>query len=223
MTLSIYFAGSLFNHKDLAGNALLAAAIDRIGNGRFRCVLPQNFEAAAGRAVDIRNEDLRQLIGCDLALFHFDGPELDSGTVVEFMIAKFLDIPAVIIRTDFRHAGDQEGDGDPWNLMCSFYPRTRVVRLNAMEEYHGVRSQAWQLPEVLQHWFERMAVAVVDNFDLVLRDPPLLPEDARQTQWLYGWVLRMAGGGLNRLLSHVEVKELIAAKIGKGVIKGTEG
>ena len=219
MTLSIYFAGSLFNHKDLAGNALLAAAVDRAGAGRYRCVLPQNFEAAAGRAVEIRNEDLRQLLQCDLALFHFDGAELDSGTVVEFMVAKFLDIPAVVLRTDFRQSGDQE-EGDPWNLMCSFYPRTRVVRLNAMEEYHRVRSEAWQLPEVLQRWFEMMAQAVVENFDLVRQEPPILPDDPRQAQWLYGWVLRMAGGGLNKLLGHAEVKELIEAKSGRKLLKG---
>ena len=33
-----------------------------------------------------------------------------------------------------RAAGDQER-GDPWNLMCSGYPRTRIVSLNAMSWY----------------------------------------------------------------------------------------
>ena len=54
---------------------------------------------------------------------------LDSGTVVEFVYAKLLDIPAVILRTDFRGGGDQDTDGDAWNLMVSFYPRTRNVTL----------------------------------------------------------------------------------------------
>ncbi len=219
MSLRIYIAGGLFNHKELAGNALLAAAIDRVGAGRFRCVLPQNLEQAAGRAVDIRNEDLRQLLGCDLALFHFDGPELDSGTVVEFMVAKFLDIPAVILRTDFRNAGDQE-DGDPWNLMCSFYPRTRVVRLNAMEDYHQVRAEAWQLSEVLEKWFERMAVVVVENFEAVMAEKPLFGGDERRALWLYGWVLRMAGGGLSKTLTPEEVNALIAEKVRKGMLGG---
>jgi len=42
------------------------------------------------------------LLNCDLALFNFDGPELDLGTVVEFLFAKFADIPALILRMDFR-------------------------------------------------------------------------------------------------------------------------
>jgi hypothetical protein len=35
-------------------------------------------------------------------LFLYNGTELDSGTVVEFMFSKFADIPSVIVRTDFR-------------------------------------------------------------------------------------------------------------------------
>ena len=77
------------------------------------------------------------MMSCDVGLFHYDGPELDSGTVVEFMFAKFADLPAVLLRTDFRHGGDQVGGGDPWNLMTSFFPRTRSVVLNAMELYHA--------------------------------------------------------------------------------------
>ena len=84
-------------------------------------------------AQDIRDQDIVTLIGCDLALFNFDGPELDSGTVTEFMFAKFADIPSLLLRTDFRRAGDQ-GE-DPWNLMLSFYPRTRTLCLNSMEIY----------------------------------------------------------------------------------------
>ena len=84
-------------------------------------------------AQDIRDKDIVTLIGCDLALFNFDGPELDSGTVAEFMFAKFADIPSLLLRTDFRRGGDQ-GE-DPWNLMMSFYPRTRTLCLNSLEIY----------------------------------------------------------------------------------------
>ena len=47
----------------------------------------------------IRDSDLRELLSCDLALFTYDGAELDAGTVVEYMIAKVADIPSVIVRT----------------------------------------------------------------------------------------------------------------------------
>ena len=77
-----------------------------------------------------------------MALFNFDGSDLDSGTVVEFVYAKLLDIPAVILRTDFRGGGDQDTDGDAWNLMASFYPRTRNVTLNAMAWYQEERRES---------------------------------------------------------------------------------
>ena len=102
----VYFAGALFNHKDLLGNAALAESIYRVSNGRFRCALPQNFENRKFSPKMIRDEDITNLIQCDLAVFHSDGSELDSGTGVEFMFAKFADIPSLILRTDFRGGGD---------------------------------------------------------------------------------------------------------------------
>ena len=86
--LQIYFAGDIFDHKDLVGNALLARFIERASDKRYRCVLPQNLEQSSNRAVSIRNQDLLQVMTCDVALFNFDGDDLDSGTVVEFMLAK---------------------------------------------------------------------------------------------------------------------------------------
>ncbi len=127
-TYSIYFAGDLFNHKDLIGNLLLSEAIEKESSGRYLCVVPQHLEQSTNRSIDIRNSDLSEIIKADLILLNFDGTELDSGTVVEFLFAKALDIPAVILRSDFRAAGDQER-GDPWNLMCSGYPRTAELAL----------------------------------------------------------------------------------------------
>ena len=115
---------------------------------RYVPLLPQHLEQRDLSAHAIRDEDLRALLSCDLGLFHYDGPELDSGTVVEFMTAKFADIPAVLLRTDFRRGGDQQAGGEPWNLMSSFYPRTRSVVLDAMALYQDAppasarRSQA---------------------------------------------------------------------------------
>ena len=123
---TIYFAGQLFDHKHLAGNALLASCIDSDSQGRYRCILPQNLEQRGIGPMGIRDQDLRTVMECDLALFNFDGSELPPGAVVEYMYAKMLDIPAVILRTDFRGGGDQDAEGDPWNLMASFYPRTRT-------------------------------------------------------------------------------------------------
>ena len=82
---SVYFAGDLFNHKDLTGNLLLAEAIERESSGRYVCVLPQHLEQSTSRSIDIRNNDLSKIVSADLILVNFDGTELDSGTVVEFL------------------------------------------------------------------------------------------------------------------------------------------
>ncbi len=133
---SVYFGGELFDLKHLAGNALLAESIYTQSRGKYRCHLPQDFELRGLDPQVIRDQDIIALLDSDLAIFNFDGTELDSGTVIEFMIAKFADIPAVLLRTDLRAAGDQ-GDAtkDPWNLMASFYPRTEVVRAASLIDY----------------------------------------------------------------------------------------
>src|SRR6516165_627337 len=131
--VSVYFAGELFSVKHLVGNAALADAIARLSCSRFVCILPQTLENRAMSAHEIRDQDIVALLNCDLAIFNFDGPELDSGTVAEFMFARFADIPSLLLRTDFRRGGDQ--GHDPWNLMISFYPRTRSLCLNSMEIY----------------------------------------------------------------------------------------
>lgn len=125
--LSIYFAGSLFTNKDLIGNMYLVDSIHRLSNYRYRCILPQNLQQMSTDPAEIKNNDLIQVRDTDGILVSFDGTELDSGTVVEFMGAKFLNKPAVVYRTDFRNGGDTPG-GDPWNLMLYNYPRTQHVR-----------------------------------------------------------------------------------------------
>lgn len=98
-SLNVFFAGELFNLKHLIGNSYLAEAIYEKSHGRYLCALPQDFDPRGTAPRTIRDHHIRSLVGCDLALFSFDGPDLDSGTVAEFMIAKFADIP-------FRHPAE---------------------------------------------------------------------------------------------------------------------
>src|SRR5690242_18937369 len=107
MNYNIYYAGGLFSHKDLIGNLFLAEKINKASLGKYSCTLPQNIESDTNRAEQIRNNDLNALLRGDVALFNFDGTELDAGTVVEFMVAKMVDMPCVLLRTDFRSSGDQ--------------------------------------------------------------------------------------------------------------------
>lgn len=213
-TYTVYFAGDLFDHKHLAGNELLAGAIDRRSGGRYACVVPQDLEQATGRMVDIRNQDLMQVMACDLGLFNFDGTDLDSGTVVEFMMAKMLDIPSVLLRSDFRASGDQEREGDDWNLMCSFYPRSKKVQFNAMAWYqearrggspdggpgddapatrrddgqgHGSPGEGTPAAGWSDRLYDRMADAVIEALDAVRAEPSAFGGDEARINAVYAW------------------------------------
>jgi nucleoside 2-deoxyribosyltransferase len=193
---SVYFAGELFSLKHLVGNAWLAEAIYEKSQGRFRCVLPQDFTQLRGRSGHtIRDYTLRSLLACDLALFNFDGTELDSGTVVEFVFAKFADIPAVILRTDLRNAGDHREL--PWNLMASHFPRTAVVQAPALFGYRGALERRRRVDPALhlagqyssataQHVCDDVAEQCVRAFEQLRTLDPVLPKHLREEayQWL---------------------------------------
>ncbi len=179
--MKIYFAGGLFDHKELAGNALLAEAIGEASGGKYECILPQNFESRGKHPKDIRNADIDALLSCDAALFNYDGTELDSGTVVEYMFAKFADKPAVLLRTDFRGGGDctDFDECPPWNLMSSFYPRTRTLILNAGEIYaKNGRDYRAAIREIAER--------TIKELDSVAETPSIMPPDCREKigKWL---------------------------------------
>jgi nucleoside 2-deoxyribosyltransferase len=195
---TVYFGSELFSLKHLIGNAYLAEAIYEKSHGKYLCQLPQDFEPRGKTAQAVRDQDIRSLIACDLALFNFDGAELDSGTVVEFMFAKFADIPSVILRSDLRQGGDST---DPWNLMASFYPRTINVRIDSLATYKTtMRQRHRKLDEVIrlaaQHssadaqlMCERIAAACVRALDRVLAEDPVMPKHLREE--IYNWLALM--------------------------------
>jgi nucleoside 2-deoxyribosyltransferase len=197
-TYTVYLGGELFSLKHLIGNAWLAEAIYEKSHGRFRCVLPQDFFALRGRSGRaIRDYNLRALIACDLALFNFDGSDLDSGTMVEFMFAKFGDLPAVLLRTDIRNAGDYRRE--PWNLMASYFPRTANVIVPSLFKYRAAlqRRRSRRIDPALhlagqqssaaaQLVWEEVAAQCVRAFDRVLALEPVMPRHLREEayQWL---------------------------------------
>jgi nucleoside 2-deoxyribosyltransferase len=178
-SLSVYFAGALFNSKDLLGNQVLAEAIEKASMGRYECRLPQDIEVRVLTPQNIRDTDLKEVLSADLAIFNYDGTELDSGTVVEYLFAKFADIPAVILRTDFRKGGDQEEN--PWNLMSSFFPRTEVVLIDSMALYKQDPSN--MIPEIA-----RQVVAAMDE---VVTKSALMPTEISEA--IYRWLTIMPG------------------------------
>ena len=215
---TVYFAGSLFNHKDLIGNALLAEYIDKCSDNKYSCCLPQNAEQHKTTALDIRNQDILKLIECDLGLFNFDGTELDAGVVVEFMIAKFLDIPAIILRSDFRTCGEKEIGGEDWNFMCSFYPRTRVVKFNTIQSYQEAIAKSQALSDAVDLYYTEIAQLVIENLDSVRNEKSLVKGDQKKLEILYQWVLSFPGGGIDKLFSSTSfVDKILTAKISKGI------
>jgi nucleoside 2-deoxyribosyltransferase len=216
----LYFGSSLFDHKDLIGNALLASYLEKRSEGRYRCFLPQTLPQENVTAVDIRNQDIKQILECDLALFNFEGTELDAGTVVEFIFAKLLDIPSVIMRSDFRSSGEKELGGDDWNLMCSFYPRTHVVQFNAIEFHQQAMNESRSLEEAMDRLYLRITSLLIESLDLVIGLPPVFRGDRGQLEGLYQWALRFPGGGLENLCSEAGfIENIVAAKIEKKIYR----
>jgi nucleoside 2-deoxyribosyltransferase len=216
--LIIYIAGELFDHKHLSGNALLSDSIHRTAAGRLRCFLPQDVDLCQASSLEIRNTDLKHLINADIALFNFDGTDLDSGTLVEYMVAKFCDIPAVILRSDFRSAGDQKPGEDSWNLMCSFFPRCRTIHFDAMERYHRHLDGTGDHAAGLRNAYDELAQEVISACDSVISDPPLTSADLDASA-VYEWMATVAGSGLiDALGGTAGIQELISEKKRKGLL-----
>jgi nucleoside 2-deoxyribosyltransferase len=194
---TVYFGGELFSLKHLIGNAWLAEAIYEKSHGKYRCVLPQDFALSRRSARAQRDYNLRALVACDLALLNFDGADLDSGTVIEFMVAKFADIPTVLVRSDGRCAG--EFRAEPWTLMASGFPRTTSVVVPSLPRYRG-RLQRRRLDDALrlagQHGSaaaqlvcEETAAQCARALDRALASEPTMPKYLREE--VYQWLARM--------------------------------
>ena len=230
-TYSVYFGGELFSTKHLLGNVALADAIRRRSGGRFQPLLPQVLEQRDTTAQAIRDQDIRALLACDLGIFHYDGPELDAGTVVEFMFAKFADIPSVLLRTDFRGSGEISISGEPWNLMTSFYPRTVSVVLDAMVMFQRHLERPTPLfpgvPPVLdgneppglvaaQRMVDQTADAVVAAMDRLLTMPPVLQPELREP--VYEWLASMPGFKNASAEVAAELRDRCAQKQERGLL-----
>lgn len=212
-SLKVYFAGELFSSKHLFGNAILAEAIWELSKGRFHCLLPQNLEKRFDSPHAIRDEDIKSVISADIGLFNYDGPELDSGTVVEYLFSKFADIPSVILRTDFRSGGDQKSD-HAWNLMTSFFPRTEVVIVDAMALYKealflhsdthsAICLQERKISRSAAQMIREIAKKVIDAMERVSQAPPIMPEEMREI--IYQWLAMLPGFKQD----HEEIKETL--------------
>lgn len=208
MTKKVYFAGGLFDHKELTGNMLLAEKIERLSAGRYQVLLPQDFESAQTDATSVRNNDYKLLLTCDLIVANFDGVELDSGTVAEFCCAKMLDMPAVLFRTDFRNGVERPGAIVPWNLMISAYPRTVNLIINGMDEL--VRHD-----RDLEKYHSSIAEQIIAAMDKAVVTGSILSQKDLTDH--YKRILQLLGGGMSGLFTEQDLQTLIAEKIKNGI------
>ena len=214
-SFSIYFAGELFSLKHLLGNALLAEQIHKQSEGKYECVVPQDLEQRDTSAIAIRDQDLLHVVRSDLGIFHFDGPELDSGTVVEYMVAKMLDIPSILLRTDFRKAGDS--DGDPWNLMCIGYPRTKVIVLDGMALYQeSTRRHNGTIYEGAVKASADIATQLIQGLDEVRGMKPVFAPN--EIESVYKWAQTFPGESFRECLTEPLIQEILLSKRSKGLI-----
>lgn len=221
---TVYFGGELFSTKHLIGNAWLAEAIYEKSHGRFRCVLPQDFVASGRRPRTMRDALLRALVGCDLALFNFDGSDLDSGTVVEFMFAKFADIPSVLLRSDTRRAGD--APSTPWNIMATGFPRTATVLVPGLPRYRArlprrhlddaVRLAGQHGSAAAQLVCEETAAQCVRALDRVLVAEPAMPKYLREEAYL--WLARLPALRGKEKALRKEFEHYLEAKVEKELL-----
>lgn len=213
--LNVYFAGAVFNHKELAGNALLADKIGKVSGGRYRCLLPQDVDARQASPAEIRNHCFLQLLKSDGGLFNFDGVELDSGTVAEFMLARnSLDLPAVVWRGDFRASGDQGNGGEPWNLMLSGYPRTEsVVDMSALS-YLTAKDKQSSPAAVVDEMLTDLAMKLASALDKAFTKPSAsflkTEEDYLRMVERY---IENAGSGFKELISNEDIKQIARRKL----------
>ncbi len=230
----IYTAGGLFTHDELATNVALKEALWRQSGGKFLLHLPQSKgdEQVEGEdlALTIRNIDLLHVLRADLLLARFDGLELDAGTVAEFMLAKWLGKPTVILRGDSRRMAGHDLD-DPYNLMVRNWPRTVQVHIASLTAYvdrflaaqkqNGVGEadvEALLKAELAaaREGLENMAAQVLTALEAALAMPSPYPEEDRAR--VYHLARLAPGGGFDKLLTEGELAAILASLREQGTL-----
>ena len=105
------------------------------------------------------------------------------------MVAKFADIPALLLRTDFRRGGDQ--GQDPWNLMLSFYPRTKTCCLDSMALYKTALAQGLDPVGAADWMLDQIAAQVVKELEELSKSKPILP--SALTNSVHDWLVQFPG------------------------------
>ena len=175
--LTVYFAGPLFTIEELVGNQALVTEMEKVSAGRYKFFLPQSQSIELSHeAATIRQSDLNNVLAADLFLGNFNGPDLDSGTVAEFLTAKFADKPAVLLHSDFRVLTCPAGMKPIiFNSVLLGWPRTKVVVVDALAFYSANGASVSLL---LQH----VATLTVAALDEIAQTKPMFASGEKRCQ-----------------------------------------
>jgi len=221
---TVYSAGGLFTQHDLATNVLIKEAVWRLSDGKFQLFLPQSRELRELNRPDIeayiRNDDLLEVVKVDIILARFDGLELDSGTVVEFAMAKHLGKPTVILRSDIRRSSSTDLT-EPYNLMVKNWPRNVDVHINSFANYAGLFAQERQTLDdrdtfqatmnaelgAVQKSVDEIARQIIDGLEAVLKLKSPYPPEYQEI--VYKASRYSPGSDFDQLLTKSELDEII--------------
>lgn len=221
---TVYSAGGLFTQDELATNILLKEAVWRLSNGKFQLFLPQSRELQELERPDveayIRNTDLLEVVKADIILVRFDGLELDSGTVVEFAVAKSLGKPTVVLRSDFRRTSFA-GLSEPYNLMVKNWPRNIEVQINCFGLWADLFSkerkvssdrdkfQAMMRAELgtVKTSVDEIAKQVIAGFEAVLEMESPFPREYQEI--VYQASRFSPGSGFSELITEDELNNIV--------------
>jgi nucleoside 2-deoxyribosyltransferase len=221
---TIYSAGGLFTQGELATNVFIKEAVWRLSNAKFQLFLPQSREMQELGRPDveayIRNTDLLEVMKADIVLVHFDGLELDSGTVVEFVVAKSLGKPTVVLRSDFRRTSFG-GLCEPYNLMVKNWPRNIEIHLNSFELWANFFSSERQVSGdgdmfltmmraelgTVKTSIDEIANQVIGGFEAVLEMASPFPDEYREV--VYQTSRFSPGCGYDELMTECEMDKIV--------------
>ena len=220
----IYSAGGLFIQDELATNVMIKEAVWRLSKGKFQIFLPQSREVQelnmANVEAHVRNTDLLEVIKADLLLARFDGPDPDSGSVLEYSLAKFLGKPTVILRCDFRQLVFV-GEPGPYNLMLKNFPRTVEIQLHSFKMWGELLAEARgglkdsETPqdtmeaelETLQKSVDIIASQVIAGFEKVIAMQSPYPPEYQEL--VYRAARHSIGSDFDQLLPEGELEEIL--------------
>jgi nucleoside 2-deoxyribosyltransferase len=220
----VYSAGGLFTQDEFATNILLKETIWKLSDGKFQLFLPQSRELQELDRPDveahIRNTDLLEVIKADIILARFEGLELDSGTVVEFAMAKCLGKPTVVLRSDFRRVSFG-GLCEPYNLMVKNWPRTVEIHLNSYEIWADIFAKEIQSLGVndtlqgilkaevgtMQKSLDEVASQIIDGLEAVIQLQSPFPPDYREL--VYKASRYSPGSGFSELVPESKLDEIV--------------